>query len=321
MRSSARSSLSNTRALPVNRSPSLPVILATAPLVARLPYNTTRCPSGLIGSSNERITVCPAGYGGTSARFSASVRPVTVRQSPCSRPRSRSIFINGNSPPMATSSAMTCLPLGLRSANTGTRAPIRVKSSMSSGTSAACAMASRCSTALVDPPSAVTTVMAFSNACARHDVARPEVAPDHEIGDGRPGVVAIAFLVVADGGLRAGIGQAHAHRLNGRCHRVGRVHAAARTRPRDRATLDVGQFAVVDLARRVLADRLEHADDVQVLAAQAAGQDRAAVDEHRRAVEPGQRHQAAGHVLVAAADGHESRRNPRRPRPFRWNRR
>ena len=59
---------------------------------------------------------------------------------------------------------MTCLPLGLRSANTGTRAPIRVKSSISSGTSAACAMASRCRTALVEPPSAVTTVIAFSNA-------------------------------------------------------------------------------------------------------------------------------------------------------------
>src|SRR2546430_10954305 len=40
---------------------------------------------------------------------------------------------------------------------------MRVKSSSLSRTPASCAMASRCSTALVEPPSAITTVMAFSN--------------------------------------------------------------------------------------------------------------------------------------------------------------
>ncbi len=35
-----------------------------------------------------------------SSRFSASVRPVTVRHSPCSSPSSSSIFISGVSPPM-----------------------------------------------------------------------------------------------------------------------------------------------------------------------------------------------------------------------------
>ena len=65
---------------------------------------------------------------------------------------------------MATSSAMRNLPLGFKSASTGTRLPIRVKSSISSFTPAVCAMASRCSTAFVEPPSAITTVIAFSNA-------------------------------------------------------------------------------------------------------------------------------------------------------------
>ena len=65
---------------------------------------------------------------------------------------------------MATSSDIRCLPLGFKSASTGTCLPIRVKSSSVSFTFAACAMASRCSTALVEPPSAMTTVMAFSNA-------------------------------------------------------------------------------------------------------------------------------------------------------------
>ncbi len=44
------------------------------------------------------------------------------------------------------------------------RAPIRVKSSRVSGTPTASAMARRWSTALVDPPSTMLTVMAFSKA-------------------------------------------------------------------------------------------------------------------------------------------------------------
>ena len=87
-----------------------------------------------------------------------------VRQSPCIRPSSTSIFIKGTVPPMRTSSAMTYLPLGLRSASTGVRLPMRVKSSSESLTRAVCAMASRCSTALVEPPRAVTRAMAFSKA-------------------------------------------------------------------------------------------------------------------------------------------------------------
>src|SRR3989338_4187524 len=65
---------------------------------------------------------------------------------------------------MAPSSAMTKRPLGLRSAKTGTFLPMRVKSSMDKDTPTACAMANKCSTAFVDPPSAVTTVIAFSKA-------------------------------------------------------------------------------------------------------------------------------------------------------------
>jgi hypothetical protein len=42
------------------------------------------------------------------------------------------------------------------------------------------------------------------------------------------------------------------------------------------------------------------------LPGETAGQDRAAVDEDRGPVEPRDGHQAAGHVLVAAADGHDA---------------
>jgi hypothetical protein len=56
------------------------------------------------------------------------------------------------------------------------------------------------------------------------------------------------------------------------------------------------------LAGGVLAHGLEHADDVQVLALVLARQDGAAVDVDRRHVGAQHAHQAAGHVLVAAAD-------------------
>ena len=41
-------------------------------------------------------------------------------------------------------------------------------------------------------------------------------------------------------------------------------------------------------------------------AVEAAGQDRAAIDEDARPVQPRHGHDAAGHVLVATADGHEA---------------
>ena len=56
------------------------------------------------------------------------------------------------------------LPPGFMSAMCGTRSAIRLKSSRSSATRASLAIASRCSTAFVDPPSAEVTAIAFSNA-------------------------------------------------------------------------------------------------------------------------------------------------------------
>ena len=85
-------------------------------------------------------------------------------QSPCSSPASSSIFIKGTVPPMRTRSAMTYLPEGFRSASTGTRLPMRSKSSSVMSTPAACAIAGKCSVALVEPPRAISTVMAFSKA-------------------------------------------------------------------------------------------------------------------------------------------------------------
>ena len=59
---------------------------------------------------------------------------------------------------------MLYLPKGLRSASSGTRSPIVLKSSIVRSTSAECAIASRCRIKLVEPPSAKQVVIAFSKA-------------------------------------------------------------------------------------------------------------------------------------------------------------
>ena len=105
-----------------------------------------------------------ASNGVSSARFSAIVFPVTVRQSPCKKPASRSARRTTGIPPTRSISVMTYLPKGLRSPNSGVRELIRWKSSRVRSTSASLAIAKRWSTALVEPPSAITTVMAFSKA-------------------------------------------------------------------------------------------------------------------------------------------------------------
>ena len=98
------------------------------------------------------------------ARFSATVRPVTVISSACSSPSSWSICMTTGTPPMRSMSTMWYFPCGLVSARCGTLAATRLKSSNSSSTSASKAMAMRWSTALVEPPRAMTTAMAFSKA-------------------------------------------------------------------------------------------------------------------------------------------------------------
>ena len=72
--------------------------------------------------------------------------------------------MSGGRPPIRTRCETPYLPEGFRSARTGTCLPIRVKSSIESRTSAEWAIARRWRTAFVEPPSAITTAIAFSNA-------------------------------------------------------------------------------------------------------------------------------------------------------------
>mmetsp|Transcript_65180 Transcript_65180/g.79774 ORF Transcript_65180/g.79774 Transcript_65180/m.79774 type:complete len:207 (-) Transcript_65180:459-1079(-) len=113
--------------------------------------------------SNGRITLCaPKSRSGTLARFCAMVWPVTVIQSPKIHPNFSKYFMTAGMPPMRCTSSIRNLPLGFKSAIKEVLSLIRWKSSMVSSISAVAAMASKCSTALVDPPKAFTMTMAFS---------------------------------------------------------------------------------------------------------------------------------------------------------------
>ena len=183
-------------------------------------------PVAWIGSPIARTTLPSTSGGAMWARFSAIVLPVTVRQSPCSRPASSRARMTTGTPPTRSTSVMTYAPNGLTSARCGTLAPTREKSARVRSTSASWAMASRWSTAFVEPPKAMTTAIAFSNASLvmMSRAVMPwrssstTASPDLRANPSRRRSVA---------GGRGRAGQRHADRLGDRGHRVGGVHAAA----------------------------------------------------------------------------------------------
>jgi len=160
---SADCSSSNTRAGPVITGFFKPVILATQPSGLKFPFKIARWPWAYIGLSMLRITSWSArGTSGTSRSTSAMVWPEIVMQSPCSRPATSSVFITCGMPPARCRSTARYLPDGFKSHSTGVLTRTRSKSSITHSTSAAWAMAKKCSTALVEPPVAMMTATAFS---------------------------------------------------------------------------------------------------------------------------------------------------------------
>ena len=159
----ASSSESKTRAGPRCSRRSCPLILATQPSGARLPFRITSPPVGFRGLSSPTMTSWPR----VSAALSASeliVCPVTVIACGWRCLPPSSFFANRRIPPARCISAATNLPEGFRSHNSGVRSLTVWKSSISSCTPASRAIASRCNTAFVDPPLAATDAIAFSKA-------------------------------------------------------------------------------------------------------------------------------------------------------------
>ena len=211
---------------------------------------------------------------------------------------------------MWSTSNITWRPNGLTSARCGTFDPIRLKSSSDSSTSASCAIASRCSTALVEPPNAITTAIAFSNASLvrmsravmprrsssttawplrranpsrRRSVAGGAALP----GSDMPSASAALAMVLAvympphapsPGQIARSMASTSSRGINPRAHAP---------------------------------DGLERVDDGD-LALAAVGelghprQDRAGVEEHRGQVQAGGGHQHAGQRFVAAGQQHRA---------------
>ncbi len=110
-------------------------------------------------------TTRPSGPGGASAsRFSAIVLPVTVRQSPCSSPASSRWLHHDRHAADRVEIDHVEPTARLEVGDVRDTEPTALKSSSVSSTFASFAIARRCSTAFVDPPSALVTAIAFSNA-------------------------------------------------------------------------------------------------------------------------------------------------------------
>ena len=170
---------------------------------------------------------------------------------------------------MRTSSDIEYLPLGRRSASTGTRAPMRVKSSSVSGTPASCAIASRCSTALVEPPSAMTTVMAFSNA-SRVRMSRGRMPRFDQVDDRRAGPLGSRAACLRETASCAEL----FGRLMPSASMAEAIVLAVYMPPQEpgpgMAVRSTSRSCRVgDRAARVRADRLEHRDDVAPLSRRA----------------------------------------------------
>ena len=139
----------------------------------------------------------------------------------------------------------------------------------------------------------------------REDVAGADAEIEQAM-DGGAGAGGVFFLRAGDGGLGGAVGQAHAEGLDGAGHGVGGVHAAAGAGAGDGALLELDQLGIAEALAGRRGIGLEHGHDIDVALLEAAGEDGAAVDEDGGAVEARDGDHAAGHVLVAAADGNQA---------------
>ena len=103
---------------------------------------------------------------------------------------------------------------------------------------------------------------------------------------------------------RRAVGEGHPHGFNRRGHGVGGIHAAASTRSWAAMFDDRLSFFVGDLSGNVLAITLKSRNNVKFwMQGDATGLDGSAVDHECRTIQSSHRHDAAGHVFIAAGDG------------------
>ena len=187
-------------------------------------------------------------------------------------------------------------------------------------------MASRCSTALVEPPSAMTTVMAFSKAFLRQDVARADAALDHVRRRRAPARRQSSLLRLAKWRSARSCWASSCRALRSRWPWCWRCTCRRRSRRREWRSSSIGASSWSSiLLVGVLADGFERRETMsqlaRVVAGDAAGQDGAAIDEHRRPVQPRDGHQRSRACSCRSRRWPRSRPCLRSPPPFRWSRR
>jgi hypothetical protein len=302
----APSSPSNTRAVPTNCfcSALRPATFTTAPLGASEPVSTTMPPSLWIGLL-QRVHHHAVGRGRVDVGqvlghgLAGDGEAVAVQQ-----PASSRCLSTTGTPPTRSRSLMWNLPPGFMSAMCGTLAAMRLKSSSSSSTPASLAMASRCSTALVLPPSAEVTAMAFSNAFlvmimrgvmprrSRLTTASPAIRaslsrrPSMAGGDAVPGSdmpIASAMLLIVLA-------------VNMPPHAPSPGHALRSISPSSSSVILPSAHAPTASNTLVMS----------VACRCGARHGAAVVDEHAGQVEAGRRHQHAGDALVAPGQADEA---------------
>ncbi len=121
----------------------------------------------------------------------------------------------------------------------------------------------------------------------------------------RGGARARAVIPLLPGNRLLGraVGQAHAERFDGGRHGVGRIHPGTGPGPRNRRALHEFELLFGHRTLRKSTHRFKYRHDIPLIS---SGPNGAAVNEHCGTVEARQRHHAAGHVLVAAADRHHA---------------
>ena len=143
----------------------MPATFTIAPSGARLPLRPTTPPvmrDRLVGRTDD---VLLGRSSSTCSMFSAIVRPVTVRQSPCKI----AVIEQGLHQAAECRRPRTCPWRRICRRASGRRcracfSKISATSNRSNSMPASCAIAGRCSAALVEPPVAATTAAAFSSA-------------------------------------------------------------------------------------------------------------------------------------------------------------
>ena len=213
-----------------------------------------------IGSFIARSTLPSRSGGLMSARFSAIVLPVTVRQSPCSRPASSSAFMTTGTPPTRSMSVMTYWPNGLTSARCGTFAPIRLKSSRVRSTSASCGDGQQVQHGVGRAAEGHDHGDRVLERLLGHDVAGGD-APAQQLDDGLAGAAGEPVAAPVGGRRGGAAGQRHADRLGDAGHRVGGVHPAAGALAGADGPLDGVDVRAAHPTCGAGADGLERVDD------------------------------------------------------------